>query len=219
MKVTDCWYKDTCNMQCDDTCVRFSVMNFLFKESMLPEYLWKSQKLYARKQDTSEYNKLNNIDMVDFVNKGQNLYICSKNCGNGKTTWAVKLLSRYFNKIWDTCGLECKGMFINIPTFFNDIKLSIGTSQNNAELVEKIKEAPLVVWDDIATYSMTDFEHSLLLSIIDYRIGSNKANIYTSNKIGDEAEQSLGKRLYSRVVLSSDIVIFKSTDYRGLNNG
>ena len=55
-----------------------------------------------------------------------------------------------------------------------------------------------------------------LLNIINNRVDAGKANIYTSNLAGEELKQALGDRLYSRVANMSEMVIFKSTDKRGI---
>ena len=55
-----------------------------------------------------------------------------------------------------------------------------------------------------------------LLSIIDYRLNSSKSNIYTSNLFGKELSESLGDRLYSRIINLSEVIEFVGQDKRGL---
>ena len=81
---------------------------------------------------------------------------------------------------------------------------------------ENIQTADLVVWDDIAIKTATTYEMENLLSIIDYRLNSGKSNIYTSNLFGKELSESLGDRLYSRIINLSEVVEFVGQDKRGL---
>src|SRR5574344_1121260 len=41
------------------------------------------------------------------------LMVYSTNCGNGKTSWSLRLVQAYFNKIWPKASLTCKALFIN----------------------------------------------------------------------------------------------------------
>ena len=81
---------------------------------------------------------------------------------------------------------------------------------------ENIQTADLVVWDDIAIKTATTYEMENLLSIIDYRLNTGKSNIYTSNLFGKELNESLGDRLYSRIVNLSEVIEFVGQDKRGL---
>lgn len=55
-----------------------------------------------------------------------------------------------------------------------------------------------------------------LFNFIDNRLNSGKANIYTSNLIGDHLKESVGDRLYSRIINSSEIIQFIGKDKRGI---
>ena len=113
--------------------------------------------------------------------------------------------------------MECKALFINVPKFLLSIKDNIS---NKNEYVEYIKnnvlEADLVVWDEVGTKGLTQFEHENLLSLINMRIDMNKSNIYTSNMRPDELKELIGDRLYSRIVKLSTEIEFKGQDKRGL---
>ena len=92
------------------------------------------------------------------------------------------------------------------------------TSKN--DYIEHIKanilNADLVVWDEIGTKAITNFEHEHLLSLVNSRIDSNKAQIFTSNLTPVALKEAVGERLYSRVVNLSTILEFKGADKRGL---
>ena len=77
--------------------------------------------------------------------------------------------------------------------------------------------ADLVVWDEIGTKAVTQFEHEHLLSLINNRIDSNKSQIFTSNLDPTALRDVVGERLYSRVINLSTVMEFKGADKRGLN--
>ena len=95
-----CWYKKVCNhyntSQCNKSCVRYLEMFNLFNSSNLPDKMWKPLTMILEDNDPDydAYLTLNDIknDVVNFVSKGGNLYIYSRRTGNGKTSWAIKIM-------------------------------------------------------------------------------------------------------------------------------
>ena len=216
-----CWYSQVCSkyntMDCNGGCVRYIKFHYLVTNSLLPEKQQRPKKLMVPKKDIVAYKELNNIknNIVDFVKNGENLCICSNFTGNGKTTWAVKLLLRYFNEIWADDSFNVRGLFIKTA------KLCIAEKEKisaNSEYIEHIKnnieKADLVVWDDIGIKSLTDFEHDYLYSYINDRVFNGKSNIFTTNGTLDTLPDILGPRLYSRVCKDCTVIEFKTGDSR-----
>ena len=89
-----------------------------------------------------------------------------------------------------------------------------------SDYIEHIKtnvlDADIVVWDEVATKAVTQFEHEHLLSLINGRIDSGKSQIFTSNVSPDSLRDIVGERLYSRVINLSTVLEFKGADKRGL---
>lgn len=113
---------------------------------------------------------------------GENLYIYSQNFGNGKTTWAIKIMQNYFNKIWLGNGFKERGLFIHIPTFLTKFKEVINKKDEEFEEMKKqLIEVDLVIWDDIATGKLTDYDYTNLLTYIDQR-KLNRKNKYIYRK-------------------------------------
>ena len=169
--------------------------------------------------DETAYTYLNNIkkNISSFVDSGANLYIYSRTTGNGKTAWALKLAQAYIGKIWYERDLTCEVLLIGVPRYLLSIKDAIS---NNNEYASHIKEnvlnASLVIWDDIATKGMTEFETENVLSVIDARINMGKANIFTSNITPEELPLYVGDRLASRIIGKSTPVKFTGKDKRVL---
>lgn len=213
MKNEKCLYKDVCQNECQQACIRYIQMNRLLELSNLPQCFQKPITIYSTDNDRDEYIKLSKIksNIEEFVKSGKNLYICSTTCGNAKTTWATKLMLKYFDCTWPNSYDMTRGLFVHVPSLLLDLK-KFG---NIPEYISRIKDADLVIWDDLAFNKLTEYEHEQLLQYIDYRLCSNKSNIYTSNLITlEDLKKHVGGRLASRVYNGSTQIIFNSPDFR-----
>lgn len=220
----NCWLKDNCKqLHCKDEggCLILYKLNYLYNEAYIPEKLRKHVDLRID-DDGSDYDafvQLKGIqdNIVDFVDSGKQLYIHSSIAGNGKTSWSLRLVQTYFKKIWLKTELRCRALFINVPSFLLALKDNISVKNEYIKHIkENIFEADLVIWDDIGTKSATQFEHENLLSMIDQRIGSGKANIFTSNLNDAEMHEALGDRLASRICNLGINIEFKGGDKRSI---
>lgn len=223
----DCFVKDKCAKHHRNECVDGTFCIKLFKLSQLYEKALVSDKqrlhvnlhIDADGTDRDAFMRLQTIqsDIVNFVNNGSNLYLYSITCGNGKSSWALRLLQTYFNKIWPSSDISCRALFINVPKFFLSLKDNI--SQRN-DYIQHIKnnvlDCDLVIWDDIGTKVGTEFEIENLLNIINNRIDNGKSNIYTSNMNPEQLKARVGERLYSRIVNLSTNIELHGMDKRGL---
>ena len=220
MDISKCWYKKNCTNNCTESCIRYNCMRSLMEHSNLPEYLWEYKQLTCGNTDAEAFTQLKNIEITidEFVNNGSNLYIYSEYCGNGKTSWAVRLLIKHFDKIWHIAGFTCHGLFINVPKFLYNCKQSISKDVSGFdELCNNIENCELVIWDDLPSSEFTSYEHQIMLQYIDNRINSGKANIFTGNCNKEKCYELLGDRLSSRLFGCSQVIEFKETDKRGLN--
>ena len=226
MDSKECWLKgnQTCSEKhCNDEngCMILYKLNYLYDEAGIDLKLRKRKTLIVDSNgiDMNEFIKLNDIEknILDFVNNGHQLFLHSTIAGNGKTSWSIRLCQSYFNKIWLKTDLKCKALFINVPTFLIALKANI--SNPNAyykHIQENVLDCDLVIWDDIGTKAASSFEHENLLSIIDTRINTGKANIFTSNLNNIEIQECLGDRLASRICNLDYNIELKGGDKRGL---
>lgn len=231
--MVDCIIKDTCKLYDNDkdicpyvnneikVCMRKYKINYLLDQALLSDAqkIRKALLLDVNKIDLQAFTDLNIIknDIVSFAKNGDNIYIYSKIPGNGKTSWAIKLIQSYINKIWAESQLTCRVLFINVPKFLLSLKASISNQSDYIDHINKyVNSADIVVWDDIGTKVATEFEHEHLLSLIDSRLLDNKANIFTSNIIPNELSGFIGDRLASRIINTSKTIEFLGADKRGL---
>lgn len=218
-----CYMYDSCktHIDCNSFCVKKYKIDFLYEKALIPENQRYFFKMYLdeKRSDIDAYDRLKEINdnIKTFVEEGQNIYIYSKVCGNGKTSWSIKLAQTYINQIWSKCKLECKVLFINVPRYLLALKDNITEKSDYiTHIKENVLKCDLVIWDDISNKYGTEFELTNLLSILDYRISNNKANIYTSNIAPKDLPQYMGERLASRIANFSLNVEFIGGDKRKL---
>lgn len=218
--IEDCWYKSVCNYKdCSNGCIRYIEMKYLIENSNLPKKRCNPERLalYPQECDHTAFTILQGIkdNIVQFVEEGQNLYIASHYTGNGKTTWAIKLMLKYFDEIWAGNGLRVRGVFVNVPTLLNKIKANISEKDPKVdELLSNLTTADLVIWDDIGSDALSQYDHAQLLSYIDQRVVDEKANIFTGNTLDAEMTKAVGERLKSRIWNNSKVIIFYGEDRR-----
>lgn len=211
--LADCWYKDVCTNKCSTSCVRYLEMKYLMDNSGIPKNKQIPQTLYTD-VDYNEFCKLDDIknDVLNFVKNGKSLYITSQYTGNGKTSWAIKILLKYFDCIWAGNGFNVRGLFVHTPTLI--VQLRNFKNPLPKEYTDNLLNTDIVVWDDIGSTSISDYNNTQLLSYLDSRILSGKSNIYTGNLNKDGLERVLGNRLASRLWNSDYVVTFNGEDRR-----
>lgn len=178
--------------------------------------------LDSDKSDYNSYATLNKFkeSIMNNIEDNVNLYIYSEITGNGKTSWAIKLLTEYVKKNWINIQINSRPvLFINVPQYLLELKLNIRSQSEYVQIVQdNFLKADLIVWDDIGTKTASDFELEYLLSMIDNRQRlERKIDIYTSNIIPTELQKYVGDRLASRILNTSQLIEFKGQDKRGLN--
>ena len=213
MRNNQCWYKNVCTYDQCVNCIRYSEMKYLMENSGLPKKKQVPIKLDGGR-DKLAFHLLADIkdDMLRFVERGESLYIYSEYTGNGKTSWAIKLLLKYFDTIWAGNGFRVRGYFQHVPMLFNTLK---DFSKSHEVLKSTLEMVDLVVWDDIASTKLSDFDRQQLLTLIDARVSCGLSNIYTGNITTQSAlELAVGDRLASRIWNMSTLVEFKGKDRR-----
>lgn len=216
--MSDCFLYNNCNHKdCDKNfCLRRFKLEYLFDNSLLaPAQRFKTKiRTDADGTDLEEFKQIVAIeqDIENWVKSGKNLYIHSAQCGNGKTTCAIRLIQAYFHSIWAKASMTPKALFISVPRFLIEMKNSISQPSEYIDFIKaNIINADLVVWDDIAAKMGSEYEINQLLSYIDGRIALGKSNIYTTNLDFRAIEAALGERLASRICnLSTDIELHGS---------
>jgi DNA replication protein DnaC len=220
MRNEKCWYEKVCQNECKPNCIRYLEMEYLMSHSNLPVKKQCPQILKAPNEDYKAFCELADIkdDIERFVADGENLYITSREVGNGKTSWAIKLLLRYFNEIWAGNCFRTRGLFIHVPTFLLQCKNFNYVDEEFETLKYRLPRVDLVVWDDVAAGGMSAYDYSQLMSYIEQRQMAEKSNIFTGNLNETELKNTLGDRLASRIWNASTVIELKGKDMRNKRN-
>jgi len=214
---SECWYIDTCTSDCD-MCTVYTQMKWQMQHSGLPEAKQRPITLYLTEDNSGDekaFHRLADIrkNIVEFVESGNNLYICSKWTGNGKTSWAIKMLHTYFHHTAVGNYENLKGMFVSTTELL--LQLKDFNNPLSKSYLENLKNVDLVIWDDIVVSGMSQYDFTQLYTIIDRRILAEKSNIFTSNQPTVEGFANLmGNRLASRIYYTSEIIELKGKDMR-----
>src|SRR5699024_817659 len=156
------------------------------------------------------------------VQQGKGMLIYNPTKGTGKTTWATKMMNAYFIEVAYHNMQHCRGLYVNVPQFFNALKESFDNPTIEFNTMKaRIKKADLIIWDDIGAERPTDFVRDILYTYIDYRYTEQKSQIFTSNVSFEELSNDdwLGTRITSRIKGSGDYVVLHSkNDFRGMES-
>ena len=214
-----CYASDYCQKDkssCSDVCGGYRVLRALYNLSRIPErYRYTIALKPENGEDLEAFTVLDNYknDVLNMVDEGRGLYIWGKSTGNGKTSWACKIMSYFFRKIAFNTGLENEGLYIFLPTFLEDLRDNYDNKDPEFdEILRMIKTCRLLIIDDIGAERVTDWVRERMVSIINTRVSNNLTTIYTSNLSPEELRSELGDRIASRVLGSSQVVEITSGD-------
>ena len=195
-------------------------LNNLFELSGLPKKYFEPQHLVKREVDADCWDWLEDVrnNIVEEVQRGLNIVITSTIVGNGKTSWAVRLLQRYLAETALDGRMVEKGMFVvsaQLLTEFGDYNY-FQTMKEFLERFEKLRTCDLLVIDEIGGGSLTKASYPYLYDLVNYRVDNNLSTIYTTNYTDEEIIDLLGQRLYSRIYDTSVVLEFEASNVRGL---
>ncbi len=201
---------------------------FILKNSYLPRYQYIEDNLVPD-IDTTQFLRLREIrgNMRNFLNSStNNLVLCSEHLGNGKTSWAVKLMLTYIelqkgkldyvdeNEVnvdnFDYC------VFCQSVPFLVEMK-QFGNNKKSYEMYQRLCKTNLAVIDDLGAVPMSQYDYNIIYAILERRLFSGLPTIITTNFVSkDLAEKELGVRLADRIWNNSEIIEFKSKGFRGV---
>lgn len=221
-----CEFQFLCGEDCANTsCDWQASLKDLLKNSRLPKNQWGNHPLRPScEEDAKAFDRLKAIsdNIYEVANNPEykNLIICSTRLGNGKTTWAIKLLQSYCAVIAQDCYMRNNQRVLFVPTnqFVLDAKDFNGPyRQRYYEMSQLADIADIVVWDDIGAADYTKMDYTTLLVAIDRRVFAGKYNIFTTNftEKSDKFIERVGSRLADRIWESSDVVEITGKGLRG----
>ena len=215
---TNCWYLSICKDDCD-RCIVYTQLKWQMDNSGLYPAQQKPIKLYitdANEVDREAFERLSYIrkNITEYVQEHKNLYICGGQTGNGKTSWAIRMLHTYFAQNAEGNYENLLGMFVSTTDLL--LKLKDFNNPLPKRYLQNLENVDLVVFDDIAiTSSVSKFDYTQLFNIINKRMMAEKSTIFTSNVVDfKELESIFDSRLASRIYNDSEIIELKGVDIR-----
>lgn len=213
---SNCWYLQVCQDDCF-MCRTYLELKWQMDNSGLPAKLQKPIEMFlsdSNRVDKKAYERLKAIrkDIVTHVHDGDNFYICGR-AGNGKTSWAIKILQTYLHFKASGNYEKLQGMFVSVADLL--IKLKDFDNPVTKEFKDNLETVPLVIWDDICITNISKYDYSQFYTLINNRMLAGKSNIFTTNVVDKETlEDVFGERLVSRIYSSSEIIELKGGDMR-----
>lgn len=203
--------------ECSAVCGGYRVLRALYTLSQIPERYKYNIPLVPEQKDLPAFNELNEFmkAVVSHVEAGDGLYIWG-DAGNGKTSWACKIMGYYFRKIAFSSGLENEGLYIYLPTFLENLRAYYDTKDPEFEaILNMVMGCKLLIIDDIGAERMSEWVNERLLSFITERVNNELSTIYTSNLSPDAFRDRVEGRLASRVLGYSKEIHISGSDRRG----
>ena len=219
-----CWATEYCKSHdkehiCNKFCIGFNQLKYLYKSSNMPVRYQGLYDLQLIGEDLDVYNFLVSFkqNIVKNVQAGESLFFGSEHKGNGKTSWACILMNQYFKKIALKNNLRCRGIFINVPEFLNNLKDDFSRDDKEHEETKyNIKVADMVIWDDIGAEKESTWVKETLYNYINHRYSNNLFQLYTSNIPVPLLRDRLGERILSRIRGQCQSLRFDEKDKRGV---
>jgi len=117
------------------------------------------------------------IKLNELLNDSENkkgFYLCGKP-GVGKSYLAAGITNHFARK-------KCRVGFIHVPTLIGDLKLMFHDREAQEQHLNRIRNVPVLVLDDIGGESVTAWSRDeILLSLLDYRMEHKLLTFFTSN--------------------------------------
>ncbi len=128
--------------------------------------------------------------------------------GNGKTHLAVAIANRIMPE--RTC------VFRSVPALLKRLQQANkpGSKTDESELMQALRDADLLVLDDIGAEKWTDWTESTLYFIVDERYRWKKPLVVTTNCDLEELEKRVHERTMDRLIEMCTLVENRASSYR-----
>lgn len=139
--------------------------------------------------------------------KSANLLITG-NAGLGKTHASLSIANRVLERQWDVVYLCAHSLFS---------QLERERFADSCPLLEAVREADLLILDDLGTEHVNPYMLSCFYDILNTRMLERRPTIYTSNIVdGQKFEARYTEKIASRLAGSCEPVLFLGDDIRPL---
>lgn len=145
-------------------------------------------------------------DLFDPNGRERNSLIICGGVGTGKTHLAAAIANYVVGK-----GIPA--LFGTFGEHLESIKEEFDYNDRR-EYLSKMKNAPLLVLDDLGQENSTDWSRQILFDVINYRYEHKYPIVITTNLQDNELREYLGEALFSRACEICEMVKMTGKDYR-----
>src|SRR5215207_8883899 len=139
---------------------------------------------------------------------GRGLYFCG-GVGTGKTHLAVAVM----NELIQTKRVP--SLFVTVPELLDNLRGAYNDPGRNLdEWMDAVKNADLLLLDDLGSERPTEWVQERLFVIINHRYRESLPTVFTSNIGPENLPAQLGERTASRIIAMCEGVELAGDDYR-----
>lgn len=139
--------------------------------------------------------------------------VISGDCGTGKTVMAARIAHSYLKNRKSVTYIRASDFYIKLKsTWKKDTKMT------EEDFLLQYQEPQLLIIDEIQDRGSTDWENTLLNTLLDKRYSNLKATLILTNKTGQEATDQLPTSIQSRINGSGSHLACTWGSFRRKNN-
>ena len=155
-------------------------------------------------------------NIIDTVEQGKNFLFKGFTPGTGKTFHASLLLNEYIYKTCLTARMDFEnpiGYFVSYASLMDELRYSKDDEQLD-QVMEKVKNVPLLVMDDIGSGTTSQFTNEQTYILLNHRYNNGLSTIFTTNLSSKHLLTALNPRIVSRMNSNCVEIDFSGTDLR-----
>jgi DNA replication protein DnaC len=147
----------------------------------------------------------------EFARRPQGWLIFFGNYGCGKTHLAAAIANEALNR-------HVRVLFTVVPDLLDHLRSTFGPNSDVQydERFETIRDANLLILDDLGTENTTPWAREKLYQIINHRYNYALPTVITSNRPPEEIEPRIRSRMFD-VVLCPECILIEAGDFRRLS--
>lgn len=206
------------SIDCRKCCSEYKKINVAITNCGQPNTKKFLIDLVLQKIDTKAFLRLNEIkeNVVQWVERGSNLFLTSDNIQTGKTTWALKILYRYITTMCTTIPFTINGYYLYVPELLFKLKdYEYKKTQEFKQLETIMKSCPLVIWDGINLQTLTPQEQATLGIYFNKRDLDCLSNIFIGKNISEEDLTIMVGPVLAQRLNIMEHINFRAKSYRG----
>lgn len=140
--------------------------------------------------------------------KGSGLLLMGS-VGNGKSHLAAAIIREVKNKGYFA-------IFANVPDTLSRIRATFdqGSEETESQMLDALRNADLVILDDLAVEKQTDWKMEIIYQIIDSRYRAELPIVITTNANMAQLRKCIGDRTFDRISEMCRFLVNRGTSYR-----